>query len=757
MPLWVASGFLVAHLAFLPSTPTGVDAANFVLGVRDFDVTDHRPHPPGYPVFVALGKASAVVLRRTLPTADETRLDTYAVAIWSVVFGTLTVLVLKHLFAALDAVSGRAEWAAAMAVTCPLFWFNGMRAMSDVSGLAAASLAQALALFAISGAREGEHSASRRLVIGAFVTGVAAGVRSQVIWLALPLLIAACIVHVRTLGTRAVLLAVLALTVGGLVWSVPLVATTGGLDAYVAALTAQAEEDVASGHMLATHGDAAMTLDGIVRTMAYPWANKYLAGAVLGLATIGAIATIATSPSTALLLILAFGPYAIYHLLFHDTEFLRYALPLVPATAYLAVRGADALSRDARAVVLISLVIGSLCVAVPATARHGQTGSPSLRALKDVRAAMAHTDPPPILAMHHAVSRVTRLEPLPPSTLASPPGREWLELVKYWRDGGQAPIWFLAEPERTDLALIDPHARRLVRSYRLPVDRRFFMSGSRPSGVDWLAINPPGWFAAEGWALTPESGGVAAEAGRGPAFGGATAYVRRRDGPAVLMIGGRHLLKGGPAAKFELLLDGRTLDEWIVPPDPGSFLRFMRLSQPGVRRMSAGANAASAQRSSAAPEAPSERYALVQVRSSTTVPGSTQVRTSVEQFDVQSVDQVVAGYGEGWFEQEYDPDAVRHWRWMGPRAVLKIHHADQDLVVKAEGYAPVSSLGGAATLTVRSGDAVVHRNVVSGAFSLHFQLPAATLARSAGEVVFESDRTFVPGGETNDRRTLALR
>jgi hypothetical protein len=498
-------------------------------------------------------------------------------------------------------------------------------------------------------------------------------------------------------------------------------------------------------------------LDGIVRTMAYPWANKYLAGAVLGLATIGAVATIATSPSTALLLILAFGPYAIYHLLFQDTEFLRYALPLVPATAYLTVRGADALSRGARAAVLISLVTGSLYVAVPATARQGQTGSPSLRALKDVRAAMAHTDPTPTLAMHHAVSRVTRLEPLPPSTLASPPGREWLELEKYWRDGGQAPIWFLAEPERTDLALIDPHARRLVRSYRLPVDRRFFMRGLRPSGVDWLEINPPGWFAAEGWALTPESGGVAEEAGRGPAFGGVTAYVRRRAGPAVLMIGGRHLQKGGPAAKFELLLDGRTLDEWIVPPDPGSFLRFMRIDQPGGLRMRTGANAASTERSSAAHEALSERYALVQVRSSATTPGSAQVRTSVEQFDVQSVDQVVAGYGEGWFEQEYDPDAVRHWRWMGPRAVLKVYHAGQDLVVKAEGHAPVSSLGGAATLTVRSGDAVVHRNVVSGAFSLQLQLPAATLARSAGEVVFESDRTFVPGGETNDRRTLALR
>ena len=62
--LWasaLAAIFLVAHLAFLPPTLEDLDSMNFALGVRDFDPSKHQPHPPGYPVFIALGKLSHAV------------------------------------------------------------------------------------------------------------------------------------------------------------------------------------------------------------------------------------------------------------------------------------------------------------------------------------------------------------------------------------------------------------------------------------------------------------------------------------------------------------------------------------------------------------------------------------------------------------------------------------------------------------------------------------------------------------------------
>ena len=74
-----AAAFLVAHLFILvPGTSLGpnddgalsfvssdlddIDAINFALGVRRFDVAQHRPHPPGYPLYILLGGVGFVLL-----------------------------------------------------------------------------------------------------------------------------------------------------------------------------------------------------------------------------------------------------------------------------------------------------------------------------------------------------------------------------------------------------------------------------------------------------------------------------------------------------------------------------------------------------------------------------------------------------------------------------------------------------------------------------------------------------------------------
>jgi len=363
--------------------------------------------------------------------------------------------------------------------------------------------------------------------------------------------------------------------------------------------------------------------------------------------------------------------------------------------------------------------------------------------------------------MHHAVSRVLRLETLQGTTLAAPPRHEWLELVKYWRDGGEAPVWFLAEPERSDLALIDPRAHRLVNSYRLAVDQRFFLSGVRPSGIDWYEIDRPEWFVAEGWALTPETAGVAAAADHGPASAPVAAYVRRRDEPAVLVIGGRHLQSSSTPARFELSVDGRVIDTWDVQPVPGSFLRMAPLPSGLLRGQFPDWSDPSkgGPRQPGADVPPNRQYALVQIRSTAADGSGARVQTSIEQFDVQSADRVVYGLADGWFELEYDEEAVRLWRWMGPSAVIQIHDGGHDVLLQMTGDAPISWLRSAATVVVRAGAVALGRFVVSDKFDLRLRIPAAALSRSGGQLTFESDRSFSPHTVhgTDDRRTLALR
>ena len=54
--------FLALHLPYLPSSLEDLDSINFALGVHRFDVVHHRPHPPGYPVFVVAAKISRLLI-----------------------------------------------------------------------------------------------------------------------------------------------------------------------------------------------------------------------------------------------------------------------------------------------------------------------------------------------------------------------------------------------------------------------------------------------------------------------------------------------------------------------------------------------------------------------------------------------------------------------------------------------------------------------------------------------------------------------
>src|SRR5436305_1894026 len=92
--------FLAAHLLWLPRTLEDLDSINFALGVRDFDVARHQPHPPGYPIFIALAKGSTAVLRAVGVGAAAPR----GLAIWSAIGGTLA---LPALFVFLRRLEGR--------------------------------------------------------------------------------------------------------------------------------------------------------------------------------------------------------------------------------------------------------------------------------------------------------------------------------------------------------------------------------------------------------------------------------------------------------------------------------------------------------------------------------------------------------------------------------------------------------------------------------------------------------------------------
>jgi hypothetical protein len=141
----LAALFLLAHLATLPRTFDDIDAINFSLGVRDFEVAQHQPHPPGYPLYIALGKISTPLVRAAGIAAPEVR----GLAVWSAIGGAALMLLLFGLWRTLDGSPERAFMAAVLAAATPLFWFTSLRPLSDVPGLCLAVASLGLTLRAL--------------------------------------------------------------------------------------------------------------------------------------------------------------------------------------------------------------------------------------------------------------------------------------------------------------------------------------------------------------------------------------------------------------------------------------------------------------------------------------------------------------------------------------------------------------------------------------------------------------------------------
>src|SRR6186713_667653 len=189
--LWasaLAVVFLIAHLAFLPSTLEDIDSLNFAPGIHDFDPVQHRPHPPGYPIFMVLAKAARAIVPH----------DARALALLGALFGALAVFPLMKIFGGFERLAGdespSADVPVALAVllvlASPLFWFNAGRPMSDVAGLAATLVAQAALVTAFVRQRLNPErtpaalaSSGRMIVLGAFLSALAIGTRTQAIWL----------------------------------------------------------------------------------------------------------------------------------------------------------------------------------------------------------------------------------------------------------------------------------------------------------------------------------------------------------------------------------------------------------------------------------------------------------------------------------------------------------------------------------------------------------------------------------------------
>jgi hypothetical protein len=528
-----------------------------------------------------------------------------------------------------------------------------------------------------------------------------------------------------------------AFALGCLAWGIPLVVASGGIRAYLAALNTQAAEDFSWVDMLWSNPTPRHVAVGLYQALVLPWASIPLAVAVGLAAAIGMLVILLREWRVFLVLLVAFVPYFVFHLLFQQLDTVRYALPIVVPVAWLAARS-FALAGRLSALVAVPFVAAALVVAVPGGVAYGREPHPAFRAIADA-VRRADIQPPGPVFSHYAVRRPFQAADVGTLHVVEPPTQyEWLGPVDYWRQGGTAPVWFFADARRTDLALIDPQSRTDVVRYRWAVEQRPELNGTRPLGVDWYRLGIPGWFAGRGWSLTPEAGGLTDASSAGPDRQPIQAWVRRRPGPFHLLVGARHLGNPGDAdAEVSVAIDGRTIDRWPVTLADRNALRFLDLPQ-GVEG-----------------DGP---FASLTIASRTLDP-KRAAPVAIRQFDIQPSAQLIYGYGEGWHEAESVVETGQTWRWTSERSVLRVNGPPQSVKLTMRGESPLRYFTRAPTVKVTAAGSTIAQFQPDADFEWTATIPAAALAASGGVIAIETDRVYLPAQAegTADERHLGLR
>lgn len=715
------------------------------MGVEDFDVAAHRPHPPGYPVYVTLARATTAAVAVARPRWDRDHVAAAGLALVGAIAGALAIPVFAAFWRAAGLAPLPALAAAILAVAAPLFWLTSSRPLSDTAGLVAAVAAQALLVRELMSIRVRASGLSRIAIAGALLAGLAVGVRSQTAWMTGPLALwlIGLLMWQRRMGDAARLTA--AAGAGAAIWAVPLVWVTGGLSAYLKALDSQSREDFQGVEMLATSPSWALFTSAMTRTFIDPWQVKTLAHVVLGLAVIGLASSTWRRRPLAGIVIVAFLPYLVLHLAFQETVTARYALPLLVPVAGLAVAGLAVAGSYAVTIGVTGLVAVSLVLAVPRLDQYVRDGAPVVRAFRDMRVAWERRRDRPVLAMHHQVwwgvrrvmdwyRPVWKLGPQP-----FPGDREWLGVVEHFRSGQTRPVWFLAHPTRPGLPMFDPRALEAPRVYAFPRDLRPLIGGARLDSVVWHAVREPGWMVARGWALTPELGGITAQDREASRLGATEAFVRRRAGPHRLLVGGRYLgPDDGPPIDVTVSIDGRLAGRLRAVANPRWFFQWIDVPD----GLPAG----------------NDPYARLVVDARLPSGGDGRALVGLEQFDAAPAEESMFAFAAGWHESEANPATGLHWRWTSARSVVEIRGRDRDRRLVMGGESPLRYFDRAPTVTVRAGDRVLGTFRPGADFVETIDLPAAAVAAAGGIVSIETDQTFRPSDTGSpDQRALGLR
>ncbi len=207
-------GVAVSRLLFRSHYLYDIDSVNFALALRRFDPAVYQPHPPGYFLYVCLGRLANLLF---------TDANTALVAVSVLASCGAAALI----YALADAWFGRkaAVFAGLLFLFSPLSWFHGTVAMTYIVEAFFSALIGYLCWQSYSGR-------TAFLIPSALALGAAAGFRQSSLLLLAPLWLAS----LRKARRNQVIAGLAALLASLLAWFLPMVRASGGIAAYLAPL-----------------------------------------------------------------------------------------------------------------------------------------------------------------------------------------------------------------------------------------------------------------------------------------------------------------------------------------------------------------------------------------------------------------------------------------------------------------------------------------------------------------------------------------
>ena len=326
-------------------SPWAWDEMLFTCAARAYDVTQHHPHPPGYPLFIVLGKLARLIVR------DDFR----ALQAVNLVAGALLFPAVFFLARELQL---RFETAAIAGVLCaflPTVWFYGGTAFSDVTSIVIIVFAAALLL--------------RGSPAGAFLLGCAIAIRPQ------NLLIGLAPMRKRVRDAWLALIPVVLCYGGAAIAS-------GGWSRFADACRYQSAYIMRLDSFRNPRRPPLLSLFERFFVMQYGW--NPLSIAISLLVVVSIIFAIRRRDRGLLLNALTFGPFAIAAWLLLDPfSVRRYSIGYLPMFAIFAADGIERIARGRwRIVIASALVLASIAWTAPALIRVMREDSPPIAALK---------------------------------------------------------------------------------------------------------------------------------------------------------------------------------------------------------------------------------------------------------------------------------------------------------------------------------------------------------------------------------------